>query len=98
MLSIADERCKAFVQNVRNHGWDSSTSFWLYKMLETMTLHDGMILSTLSLNSHGFALMPHTNGDVFNPLISRRETPLSTILPSNKAYHRVSSEAYGAFE
>ena len=38
-------------------------------MLGTTTLHNGMILSSLSISSHGFALgfpkSPHTNGDVF---------------------------------
>ena len=37
--------------------------------LGTMDLHNGMILSTLSISSHGFALgflkRPRTNGDVF---------------------------------
>ena len=36
-------------------------------MLEITTLHNGIILSTLSISSHGFALgfpkRPHTNGD-----------------------------------
>ena len=36
-------------------------------LLGITTLHNGMILSTLSISSHGFALgfpkMPHTNGD-----------------------------------
>ena len=36
-------------------------------VLEIMTLHDGMLLSTLSISSHGFALgfpkTPHTNED-----------------------------------
>ena len=38
-------------------------------MLEITTLHNGMILSTLSISSRGFVLgfpkRPHTNGDVF---------------------------------
>ena len=38
-------------------------------LLGTTTLHNGMILSTLSMNSHDFALGfpkgPHTSGDVF---------------------------------
>ena len=48
---------------------------------------------------------PRTNGDVFitykpmiNSLISRRGTPLPTILPSNKVHYRASPEAYGALE
>ena len=67
-------------------------------MLETTTLHNGMILSTLSISSHGFALgfskRPHINGDVFLtyklmiiPLISECGTPSqqsSTILPRTK--------------
>ena len=55
-------------------------------MLGTTTLHNGMILSTLSISSHGFAFgfpeRPHTNGDVFLtykpmiiPLISHCRTP-----------------------
>ena len=44
-------------------GHDSDTK------LEITTLHNGMILSTLSISSHGFALgflkRPRTNGDVF---------------------------------
>ena len=58
----------------------------LYTMLGIMTLHNGMILSTLSISSHVFALgfpkRPHTNGDVFLtykpmiiPLISQCGTP-----------------------
>ena len=38
-------------------------------MLETTTLYNGMILSTLSISSRDFAFgfpkIPHTNGDVF---------------------------------
>ena len=38
-------------------------------MLGITTLHNCMILSTLRISSHGFALgfpkRPHTNGDVF---------------------------------
>ena len=58
-----------------------------------------MILSTLSISSHGFAFgfpkRPHTNEDVFltyklmiNPFINQCGTPLPTILPSNKVHHR----------
>ena len=50
-------------------------------MLETTTLHNDMILSTLSIISHDFVFCfpkkPHTNGDVFltyksmiNPLVN----------------------------
>ena len=39
------------------------------RMLEITTLHNGMILSTLSISSHGFALgfpkRPHINRDIF---------------------------------
>ena len=38
-------------------------------MLGITTLHNGMILFTLSISSHGFVLgflkRPHTDGDVF---------------------------------
>ena len=69
---------------------------WLwYHVLEKTTLHNGMIMSTLSISSRGFAFgfskRPHTNGDVFPtyklmiiPLISQCGTPSqqsSTILP-----------------
>ena len=61
------------------------------ELLGIMTLHDGMVLSTLSISSRGFGLgFPkrlHTSEDVFliykpmiNPLISRRRTSLTTIL------------------
>ena len=64
-------------------------------LLETTALHNGMILSTLSISSHiftfGYPKMPHSNEDVFYtykpmiiPLISRCGTPYqqsSTILP-----------------
>ena len=74
-------------------------------MLGTTILYNGMILSTLSISSHGFAFgfpeRPHTNGDVFltskhmiNPLISQCGTPLPTILPSNKVNHRVSPSLF----
>ena len=43
--------------------------FLTYVVLGITTLHDGMILSTLNINSHGFAFdflkRPHTNVDVF---------------------------------
>ena len=42
--------------------------FQRVKLLGVMTLHNGMILSTLSISSHGFTFdflkMPRTNGDV----------------------------------
>ena len=67
-------------------------------MLEITNLNNGMILSTLSISSHGFAfdffLRPHINGDVLltykpmiNPLISRCRTPLPTIL--NRIFYPV---------
>ena len=38
-------------------------------MLEITTFHNSLILSTLSISSHGFAfgfpIRPHTNGDIF---------------------------------
>ena len=38
-------------------------------MLGIMNLHNGMVLSTPTISSHGFALgfpkNPHTNGDIF---------------------------------
>ena len=78
-------------------------------MLGFKSLHTGLILSTLSISSYGFAFgfskRPRTNEDVsltyklmINPLISQRGTPLPTILPSNKVHHRASPEAYGALE
>ena len=60
---------------------------WLCYHVRNHDLRNCMILSTLSISSHGFA---YTNEDVFltyklmiNPLISRRGTPLPTILNSN---------------
>ena len=38
------------------------------------------------------------NKPMINQLISRRGTPLPTILPSNKIHHKASPEAYGALE
>ena len=69
-------------------------------MLGITNLHDGMILSTLSVSSHGFVFgfpkRSRTNRDVFlpyksmiNPLISRYETPFPTILLSNKVQDRI---------
>ena len=60
-------------------------------MLGITNLHNGMILFILSISSHGFAFgfpkRSHTKGDVLvtykpmiNPVISRRGTPLPTIL------------------
>ena len=68
-----------------------------------------MILSTLRISSHGFTFdfpkILHTNGDIFltyklmiNPLISRYETFLPTILPSNKVRYKASPEAYEILE
>ena len=65
-----------------------------FKRLELTTLYNGMILSILSINSHGFAFdffkRPHTNRDMFfiykpmiNLLISRCGTPLPTFLNTN---------------
>ena len=76
------------------------------------TLHSGMILSTLSINSHcftfGFTKRPRTNEDVLfnykpmiNLLISRCGTPPFNNPqqpPSNKVHHRASFEAYVALE
>ena len=81
-------------------------------VLGTTTLHNGMILSTLSINSHGFAFGfpkgPHTYRDVFLtyklmiiPLISQCGNPSqqsSIIFHSNKVHHRASPKAYGALE
>ena len=85
---------------------------WLYNLLGTRTLHNGMILSTFSISSRGFALCfpksHHNNGDVFLtykcmiiPQISQCKTHFqqsSTILSSNKVHHRASPEAYVALE
>ena len=71
-----------------------------------------MILSILSLSSHGFTFCfskrPRTNKDVFftyKPkiitLTSQYGTPSqqsSRILPSNKVHHRAFPGAYGALE
>ena len=79
------------------------------RRLRTTTLHNGMILSTLSIDSHDFVFCllkrPHINEDVFltykltiNPLVSRCGTPLPTILPLNKVHHRASLEACEALK
>ena len=60
-------------------------------LLEITTLHNDMILTTLSISSRGLALSfpkrPRTNWD-----------SLPTILPSNKVHYSVFPEAYGALE
>ena len=64
-----------------------------------MNLHSSMILSTLSINSHGFAFgfskKPRTNNMY---TISRCGTLLPTILPLNKVHYRAYLEVYGALE
>ena len=46
-----------------------STQWLVLKLLGITTLHNGMILSTLSISSHGFTFgfpkRSRTNGDVF---------------------------------
>ena len=99
-------------EHKRNEVHGLTPIFRTSKLLEITTLHNGMILSTLSISSRGFTFgfpkRPHTSGDVFLTyklmiilLISKCGPPTlqsSTILSSNKVHHRASPKAYGPLE